>query len=99
MTNQCRLVKELVFNPALCSPHPKPAIFNAIGPLADSQNGDDFFKKYYAAYFYKLGQSANMPAFARLVSQSTPESVEWVKNNAPAMTSLEDWVKSTERGF
>ena len=75
------------------------AIFTAIGPLADTQNGDIFFRTYYAAYFYKLAQSANMPAFARLVSQSTPESTEWVKNNAKAMTALDDWVKVTERSF
>jgi len=73
------------------------AIFNTIGPLADQQTGDDFFKKYYAAYFYELGQSANMPAFARLVSQSTPESAEWVKNNAQQMAALEDWVKGSVR--
>lgn len=75
------------------------AIFTATGPLADTQKSDEFFQTYYAAYFYKLAQSANMPAFARLVSQSTQESAEWVKNNAPAMAALEDWVKGTERGF
>ena len=72
------------------------AIFNAIGPLAGQQSGDDFFKKYYAAYFYKLAQSANMPAFARLMSASTPESAEWVKNNPTQMQALDEWVKGTE---
>jgi len=75
------------------------AIFTAIGPLADAQNGDAFFTKYDADYFYKLAQSPNMPAFARLISQSTPESAEWVKNNAQAMGALDEWVKGTERGF
>lgn len=72
-------------------------IFKAIAPLADRQTGDDFFKNYYADYFYKLAQSPNMPAFARLISQNTPESVEWIKNNGQAMQALADWIKATAR--
>jgi hypothetical protein len=67
--------------------------------LADGQTGDDFFKHYFAGYFYKLAQSPNMPAFARLVSPAIPETDEWKKNNAAAMMALEEWVKGTERGF
>ena len=72
-------------------------IFKAIATLADTQNTDNFFKKYYADYFYQLAQSPHIPAFARLISQSTPESAAWIKANAQAMTALNEWVKATER--
>jgi tetratricopeptide (TPR) repeat protein len=75
------------------------AIFNTIGPMADKQTSNDFFRNYFAGYFYKLAQSPNMLAFARLISQSTPESAEWVKNNAQAMAALDEWVKGAERNF
>jgi tetratricopeptide (TPR) repeat protein len=75
------------------------AIFINIGQLAEKQTGNDFFRKYMAAYFYGLAQSPNVPAFARLVSLSTPESVKWVKDNQQQMTDLDNWVKGTERGF
>jgi len=75
------------------------AIFSAIGPLADAQTGDDFFKSFYADYFFKLAQSPNMPAFARLISPAVPETDEWKKNNATAMSALDDWLKATERSF
>ncbi|WP_295793141.1 hypothetical protein [Mucilaginibacter sp.] len=75
------------------------AIFINVGQLAEKQTGNDFFRKYMAAYFYQLAQSPNMPAFARLVTQSTPESVKWIKDNPQPMADLETWVKAAERGF
>jgi len=75
------------------------AIFNAIGPMTDKQTGNDFFKNYYAEFFYKMAQSPNMKAFAHLISQSVPENAEWIKNNAGEMTALDNWVKNTERSF
>ena len=74
-------------------------IFDAVGEIAQKQTGNDFFRNYMAAYFYQMTQSANMPAFARLISQSTPESAKWVKDNAQQMADLDSWVKATERGF
>jgi tetratricopeptide (TPR) repeat protein len=74
-------------------------IFNAVGQLAEKQTGDDFFRKYYAAYFYQLVQTQNMPAFARQISLSTPESVAWAKANTQQMADLDGWLKSTARGF
>jgi len=74
-------------------------LFTAIGNLAQKQTGNDFFRKYLAAYFYQLAQTTNMPAFARLVSLSIPQSNQWAKNNAQQMTDLDTWVKNTERGF
>jgi predicted Zn-dependent protease len=75
------------------------AIFTTIGKLAEKQTGNDFFRNYLAAYFYKLAQSPNMPAFARLVSSSTPESAKWIKDHPQQMTDLDSWLKNTERGF
>jgi tetratricopeptide (TPR) repeat protein len=75
------------------------AMFTAIGAIAGKQTGNDFFRKYLAAYFYQLAQTPNMPAFARLVNLSAPESAQWAKNNAPQMAGLDNWVKNTERGF
>lgn len=75
------------------------AIFTNIGKLAEKQTGNEFFRNYLAAYFYKLAQSPNMPAFARLVSSSTPESAKWIKEHPQQMADLDSWVKATERGF
>jgi tetratricopeptide (TPR) repeat protein len=75
------------------------AIFNSIGKLTEKQTGNDFFRNYLAAYFYKLAQSSNMPAFARLVSNSTPESAKWTKEHPKEMADLDNWVKTTGRGF
>jgi tetratricopeptide (TPR) repeat protein len=75
------------------------AVFTAVGTLAETQTGNDFFRKHLAAYFNQLAKTNNMPAFARFISQSTPESAKWIKDNAPAMTDLDAWVKGTDRGF
>lgn len=75
------------------------AIFTNAGQMAEKQTGNDFFRKYMAAYFYQLAQSPNMPALARLVSLSTPESTKWAKDNAQQMTDLDSWVKDTARAF
>jgi tetratricopeptide (TPR) repeat protein len=73
------------------------AIFTKAGQIAEKQTGNDFFRKYMAAYFYHLAQSPNMPALARLVSLSTPESAKWAKDNSQQMTDLDSWVKDTAR--
>lgn len=75
------------------------AIFTNTGKLAEKQTGNDFFRNYLAAYFYKLAQSPNMPAFARLVSSSTPESAKWIKEHPQQMADLDNWIKNTERVF
>jgi len=73
------------------------AIFNAIGPLADKQTGDDLFRKYYAAYFYQLAQSAHMPAFARMMNQANPENAKWITDHPLYMNELYTWIKTTPR--
>ncbi|HVW95399.1 MAG TPA: tetratricopeptide repeat protein [Mucilaginibacter sp.] len=75
------------------------AIFTNIGKIAAEQSGNDFFRNYLAAFFYKLAQSDNMPAFARLVSQSDPSSAKWISENPQQMADLQKWVTSTERNF
>jgi tetratricopeptide (TPR) repeat protein len=75
------------------------ATFISLGKLAEKQTGNDFFRKYMAAYFYQLAQSPNMPAFARLISSGTPESAKWIKDNQQQMTDLDNWVEETKREF
>jgi len=75
------------------------AAFTNIGQLAEKQNGNDFFRKYMAAYFYQLAQTPNMPAFARLVSRSMPESDKWIKDNPQQMADLDNWIKGAQRNF
>ncbi|MGZ3873870.1 MAG: hypothetical protein ACXVJD_13190 [Mucilaginibacter sp.] len=75
------------------------AIFINIGQLAEKQTGDDFFRKYMAAYFYRLAQSTHMPAFVRLLSSGTAESDKWIKDNPQQMADLATWIKTTERSF
>lgn len=73
------------------------AVFTNAAALAEKQTGNDFFRKYMAAYFKQLAQSPNMRAFARLISGSTPESIKWIKENARQMADLDTWVKATAR--
>ncbi|GAB3922644.1 hypothetical protein GCM10028827_07810 [Mucilaginibacter myungsuensis] len=75
------------------------AVFTSIGQIAEKQNGNDFFRKYQAAYFYQLAKSPHMPPFARYITQTTPGSAKWIAANAQAMTDLDVWLKGTERGF
>jgi len=77
------------------------SIFELAGQLSEKKTEaeKDFFWKYYADYFYKLAQSPDMTAFARLVSAGTPESAQWIKDNSTEINNLSEWVKSTERGF
>ncbi|MDB4924688.1 tetratricopeptide repeat protein [Mucilaginibacter sp.] len=63
------------------------AIFTLAGQNADKKIDKTFFDKFYAAYFYKLAQSGNMPAFTKLVA------------NKEMGAGLMEWVKVTERGF
>jgi tetratricopeptide (TPR) repeat protein len=74
-------------------------IFISVGQLAEKQTGNDFFRKYLAAYFYQLAQSPNVPAFARQISMSKPESAKWVNEHPQQMNELYLWIKSTERSF
>ena len=76
-------------------------IFTNIGQLAEKQIGNDFFRNYYAAYFYKLAQSANMPAFAHLIGASLnkDEYVKWAAAHSKEVADLDSWMKGTARNF
>ncbi len=77
------------------------AILNALGLLAEKQTGDDFFRKHYAAYFYKLAQSQNMEAFSRLIGAGAnkDEYTKWANEHSKEVADLDRWIAATERGF
>ncbi|WP_183562390.1 tetratricopeptide repeat protein [Mucilaginibacter sp. SP1R1] len=77
------------------------AIFTAIGPLAEKQTGNDFFRNYYAAFFYKLAQSEHLPAFARLMDLSANKTADtqWLQQNQDKQKALEAWIAGEERKF
>ena len=60
-----------------------------------------FFEQFFAAYFYKLAQSDNMPAFAHMVDATANKEAndKWAAENAQQVTALSDWLQKTERGF
>ena len=77
------------------------AIFIAIGQLSEKQTGNDFFRNYYAAFFYKLAQTEHMPAFARLVDLSANKAADsqWLQQNEDKRKALEAWLVAAERKF
>lgn len=77
------------------------AVFLAVGPLAEKQTGNDFFRNYYASFFYKLGQTEHMPAFARLMDLSANKAADtqWLQQNEDKRKALEAWVSGQERKF
>jgi tetratricopeptide (TPR) repeat protein len=77
------------------------SIFNGLGPLAEKQTGDDFFGKYYAAYFYKMAQTPNMEAFSRLISAGANKDdyVKWANEHSKEVADLDRWIGDTQRGF
>jgi tetratricopeptide (TPR) repeat protein len=62
-------------------------IFTQAGQASAKKANKTFFDKFYADYFYKLAQSGNLPAFAKLIA------------NKEADVKLIDWVKGAERTF
>ncbi|MBB6108407.1 Tetratricopeptide repeat-containing protein [Mucilaginibacter lappiensis] len=77
------------------------AIFIAIGELSEKQTGNDFFRNYYAGFFYKLAQTEHMPAFARLMDLSANKAadIQWLQQNEDKRKALEAWVAAAERKF
>lgn len=77
------------------------AIFTAIGQLSEKQSNNDFFRNYYAAFFYKLAQTEHMPAFARLMDMSANKTADnqWLQQNEDKRKALEAWVAGEERKF
>ena len=88
-------------NPTALLAEQLKTIFINIGGLAKTQTGDDFFRNYFAAYFYKLAQSPNMEVFAQVISSgaSKDEYAKWAATHSKEMADLDNWLKGTERGF
>lgn len=74
------------------------AIFVAVGQLAEKQTGNNFFRNYYASFFYKLAPTEHMPAFARLMDMSANKAADtqWLQQNEDKRKALESWVTATE---
>ncbi|MCC8426794.1 tetratricopeptide repeat protein [Mucilaginibacter sp. UR6-11] len=62
-------------------------IFSQTGQASARKTDRSFFDKFYADYFFKLAQSGNVPALAKLITTKTQDA------------ALMDWVKNTERAF
>jgi len=76
-------------------------IFKAVGALAEKQAGNDFFREYFAAWFYKLALSPNMPAFARLISSAANKDdySKWLAEHSREADDLNNWIAATPRSF
>ncbi|QEC75598.1 tetratricopeptide repeat protein [Mucilaginibacter ginsenosidivorax] len=77
------------------------SIFEAIGQLAEKQTGNDFFRHYYADFFYSLSKTNNMSAFARLMGLSADKEAnkQWLQQNEDKRKALDTWVAQAERKF
>jgi tetratricopeptide (TPR) repeat protein len=77
------------------------SIFEAVGQLAEKQTGNDFFRHYYAAFFYQLSKTPHMQAFARLMGLSANKEAnkQWLQQNDDKRKALDAWVTGTERKF
>jgi len=77
------------------------AIFIAIGQLSEKQTGNEFFRNYYTAFFYKLAQTEHMSAFARLMDLGANKAADnqWLQQNEDKRKALEAWVAGVERKF
>jgi tetratricopeptide (TPR) repeat protein len=77
------------------------AVFEAVGQLAEKQTGNDFFRHYYANFFYQLSKTNNMQAFARLMGLSANKEAgkQWLQQNEDKRKVLEAWVAGVERKF
>lgn len=77
------------------------AIFEAVGALAEKQTGNDFFRHYYADFFYRLSKTDNMPAFAHLMGLSANKETgkQWLQQNDDKRKALDTWMAGAERKF
>jgi tetratricopeptide (TPR) repeat protein len=75
------------------------AIFGVTGELAEKKTDKSFFDKGFAAYFYQLSKSNNMPAFTRLLSMSAnkDENGKWMADHADMVKELSNWIMNTPR--
>jgi hypothetical protein len=69
--------------------------------LTEKETGDGFFRQYFAAWFYKLALSPNMPAFARLISSAANKDdySKWLSVHGREADDLNRWLTATSRNF
>jgi tetratricopeptide (TPR) repeat protein len=71
------------------------SIFNAVGTLAEKQNGKDYFHAQLAPWYLKLAKSNNIPAFTRVISQHEDKAAAaWLKANPQQVAALTEWIKA-----
>ena len=77
------------------------SIFTIAGETSEGKTDKSFFDKFFAAYFYKLAKSDNMPAFTRLVSLSANKdtNTKWMSENDKLVKDLDNWVATNDRSF
>lgn len=73
------------------------ALFVGFDRYADFVCWGGVLRNGFVNYFYKLSQTPHMPAFARLISQTKPESAAWIKAHPQEMADLNNWIKTTKR--
>ena len=76
-------------------------IFALTGQLSEKKTDKSFFDKFFAAYFYKLAQSDNMPAFTHTITltDNKIDNAKWARENAQQINTLAEWLKTTDRAF
>ncbi|GAA3974476.1 tetratricopeptide repeat protein [Mucilaginibacter dorajii] len=77
------------------------AIFEAVGSLTEKQTGNDFFRHYYADFFYRLSKTDNMAAFSHLMGLSANKEVgkQWLQQNEDKRKALDSWLEGVKRKF
>lgn len=76
------------------------SVFQIIGEQAGKMESP-FFANFYAAYFKKMAESGNMPAFVHYITLSTykDENLAWFKEHDKELKDLQQWVVNTKREF
>jgi tetratricopeptide (TPR) repeat protein len=76
-------------------------IFQIAGEISEKNAEKNFFDRYFAAYFYKLSQSGNMPAFTRMVNLNSNKegNTKWMTEHDAQVKALEQWIADTPRSF
>lgn len=76
-------------------------LFMLAGQLSEKKTDKTFYDKFFAAYFYKLAQSDNMPAFTRTVTITVnkEEDAQWGKTHISQLNAMADWLQKTDREF
>jgi tetratricopeptide (TPR) repeat protein len=77
------------------------SIFELSGQLAEKKTDKNFFDKFFAAYFSKLAESNNMPAFTHTITLTInkEESAKWGKEHAAEINALAEWIGKMDRSF